>query len=422
MNANLSTIAAAFLFVREEIAMNTIKQIYCRTFQTAFRVALPVLPYRNPKILNQVTELPDLLDKIGAKHPLIVTDSVLRSLGITQKLETALCKANITFSIYDKTEQNPTTQMVEEALTVYHNSKCDCLIAFGGGSPMDCAKAVGARLSRPEKSLAEMAGILKVRKKTPTIIAIPTTAGTGSETTLAAVIVDANTHHKYVINDFALIPDYAVLDSALIHSLPPLIAAATGMDALTHAVEAYIGCSTTKETRSDAIEAVKLIFENIEDAVINKTPLSEENMLKASHLAGRAFTRSYVGYVHAVSHSLSGQYNMPHGLTNAILLPIVLEMYGPTVYKKLSKLALAVNLGNKEESEKVLAERFIQSIYSLNSKLGIPSSIDGIHKQDIDKLASYADKEANPLYPVPVLWNTEELKEIYRKAAIIHEC
>lgn len=401
--------------------MNPIKKIYCRIFQIVFRIALPVLPYRNPEILKHTAEIPGIIKKENLLHPLIITDANLKKLDIFKNLTVTLEKAGINKALFCNVSENPTSQMVDEALTVYGDNGCNCIIAFGGGSPIDCAKAVAARLARPKKSLAEMAGILKVVKKTPVLIAIPTTAGTGSETTLAAVIVDDKTRHKYVINDFPLIPKYAVLDADNIHTMPASIAATTGMDALTHAVEAYIGRSTTKSTRADAVKAVKLIFENIENAAAHKSTEAEENMLLASHLAGRAFTRSYVGYIHAVSHSLSGKYNMPHGLTNAILLPIVLDMYGESAYKKLAKLSVAVGLGRPQESDKILAEKFINAIYALNKNLGIPAHIEGIMEDDIDMLSKYADKEANPLYPVPVLWDAQELKKIYRKAALINE-
>ncbi len=395
--------------------MKLIVKLYCRTFQLAFRIALPVLPYRNPEILDRIQQIPGLLQEKGWKKPLLITDQTLYALGMTGSLERALTEAGIPYALTDEVRQNPTAQMVEKAYRLYRASGCDCLIAFGGGSPIDCAKAVGARVAYPNRPLSKMAGILKVRRKTPPLIAIPTTAGTGSETTLAAVIVDEKTRHKYVINSFPLIPDYAVLDASTIHSLPQSVAASTGMDALTHAVEAYIGRSTTRETRSDAVRAVQLVFANIEDSSEHVSALAEKNMLLASHLAGRAFTRSYVGYVHAVSHSLSGMYDMPHGLTNAILLPIVLEMYGPAVDKKLSRLAEAVDLDGVDDAEK--ADQFIQAVYDLNGRLGIPRGIAGIREEDLDTLAAYADKEANPLYPVPVLWDKEELKEIYRKAA-----
>lgn len=396
--------------------MNLFKACYCRVFQIAFRIALPVLPYRDPEILRHLDEIPALLSREKLSRPLLVTDATIRGLGLTKSLEEQLTACEKPAAVYDGTRPNPTTDMVMAALALYHAQACDCIIAFGGGSPMDCAKAVGALVARPKKKLKKMAGILKVMHRTPPIIAIPTTAGTGSETTLAAVIVDHETRHKYVINDFSLIPRFAVLDASVIHSLPAPVAATTGMDALTHAVEAYIGRSTTTHTRTDAEEAVRLIFAHIEKATAHESAASEAAMMQASHLAGRAFTRSYVGYVHAVSHSLSGKYDLPHGLTNAILLPHVLEMYGEKAHKKLARLAICTGLGTREAPDAVLAERFIQAIHQLNQRLGIPTQIDGIQASDIPSLAAYADKEANPLYPVPVLWDRKQLMQVYTKA------
>lgn len=396
--------------------MNPLKKLWCRTFQLALRLALPVLPYRDPVILNHMEEVPEVLKKHGLGRPLVVTDGSIRSLGLTQGLEEALSAAGMTPAVYDGTRPNPTTKMVDEALKLYREGGCDCLVAFGGGSPMDCAKAVGARLARPRKPLGKMAGILKIWHRLPLLIAIPTTAGTGSETTLAAVIVDADTRHKYVINDFFLIPPYAVLDPAVIHSLPRSVAAATGMDALTHAVEAYIGRSTNQHTRADAEEAVRLVFANLERAAAHSDAGAEAAMLRAAHLAGRAFTRSYVGYVHAASHALSGKYDLPHGQTNATLLPLVLELYGESIAPKLAKLAVCAGLGGEAEGEAALAEKFIAAIKAMNDRLGIPKTIPEIREEDIPTLCAHADKEANPLYPVPILWDAKELEIIYRKA------
>lgn len=393
--------------------MNTFKKIYCRAFQLAFRIVLPVLPYRDPKIINKIPEIVKILEKEKHKKPIIITDNTIKSLGLTTELETSLKENGYEYALFTETVPNPTTEVVEKAVKMYIENNCDCIIAFGGGSPMDCAKATGARIARPKASLSKLAGLLRVHWKIPTLIAIPTTAGTGSETTLAAVITDSETRHKYTMNDFALIPPYAVLDPKVTHSLPTHIAATTGIDALTHAVEAYIGGTTCKKSREDAETAVKLIFENIEKAAIDKDINSQKNMLVAAHRAGRAFSMSYVGYIHAVSHSLSGKYDMPHGLTNAIILPIVLEKYGNTVYKKLAKLARCANISVNECSDEILAKKFIEAIRDLNKKLGIPEKISGINGQDIPEMAKYADKEANPLYPVPILWDANELEQIY---------
>lgn len=394
--------------------MNTLRKIYCRAFQKAFHIAIPFLPYRKPKIAGSVKELPEIIMRHKCTHVLIITDGGIMKLGLTRRLEKALKEAGIPYTIYDKTVANPTTVNVREALELYHKEGCDAIIGFGGGSSMDCAKAVGACAVKPNQSLAQMKGILKVHKKLPLLMAVPTTAGTGSETTLAAVITDADTRYKYAINDFPLIPRYAVLDPKVTLSLPPFITATTGMDALTHAVEAYIGNSTTIDTRRDALKAIKLIFENIDIAYEHGDNIqARRNMLHASFYAGCAFTKSYVGYVHAVAHSLGGQYNVPHGLANAILLPLVLREYGSCIDKKLHRLAIAAGLADKNTPDHEAAELFIRAIEDMKERLGIVNIVKEIQETDILKLAHYADKEANPLYPVPKLMDASELEKFY---------
>lgn len=394
--------------------MHTLKKIYCRTFQAAFRIAIPYLPYRQPRILGSVRAIPEVLEKKKCSAVLIITDADLSRLGITRRLEKALSKAQIPYVLYDKTVANPTTANVAQALKLYQKHHCNAIIGFGGGSSIDCAKAVGARAVKPRQPLSKMKGILKVHKKLPLLIAIPTTAGTGSETTLAAVITDAQTRHKYAINDFPLIPRYAVLDPKVTVSLPPSVTAATGMDALTHAVEAYIGNSTTYGTRKNALEAVDLIFRYLDIAYLNGNDITARKyMLRASYYAGCAFTKSYVGYVHAVAHSLGGEYNVPHGLANATLLPFVLKAYGPAIYKKLHRLAIAAGIADADTPDQKAAEAFIEAIQDMKKRFQIGDTIPAIRREDIPKLAHYADKEANPLYPVPVLMDAEELEQFY---------
>ena len=243
--------------------MNLSEKIFCRVFQGAFRAALPVLPYREPEILKEVKMIPKLLQKKRIRRVLLVTDAGVRGLGLTGRLEMGLKEAGIRCVVYDKVVANPTIINVEEARKLYLKSGAQAIIAFGGGSAMDCAKVTGARVVKPKQPVYKMKGLLRIWKKTPLLIAVPTTAGTGSETTLAAVITDAGTKHKYPINDFNLIPDYAVLDYHVTLGLPKSITATTGMDALTHAVEAYIGRSTNRFTRKMAEDAVKLIYENL---------------------------------------------------------------------------------------------------------------------------------------------------------------
>ena len=394
--------------------MNLLKKVYCRTFQSVLKAALPFLPYRKPEIIHSVHGIPQILEKKKCDHILIITDTGIIRNGLLTRLEDTLDRHFIPYIIYDGTVANPTTTNVNEALALYHEYDCNAIIGFGGGSSIDCAKAVGARIAKPHQSLAKMKGILKVHKKLPLLIAIPTTAGTGSETTLAAVITDAETRHKYPINDFPLIPQVAVLDPKVTASLPPALTATTGMDALTHAVEAYIGNSTTAGTRADALFAVKMIFENIDRAFHDGSDLeARKNMLLAAFSAGCAFSKSYVGYVHAVAHSLGGEYNVPHGLANAVLLPFVLESYGHTIDTKLHQLAIAAGVADEATPESQAATQFIQAIKDMKKRFSIGDTIPQIREEDIPKLASYAEKEANPLYPVPVLMDARQLESFY---------
>lgn len=396
--------------------MNPIKAIYCRSVQAVLRAALPVLPYREPEVFHNCGELSTVFQKENIRRVLIVTDAGIVRSGIAAQLEAVLDEDDISYAVYDQTRPNPTVVNVEQALSLYRRYRCQALIAIGGGSSMDCAKAVGARLARPRTPLGKLKGTLRILRPLPTLIAIPTTAGTGSETTLAAVITDTQAQHKYVMNDFVLIPKYAVLDARLTLSLPPHLTSTTGMDALTHAVEAYIGRSTTRQTRQEALEATRLVFANVERAYRNgKDYEARSNMLTAAYRAGIAFSRSYVGYVHAVAHSLGGQYNIPHGLANAVLLPYVLERYGSCIHRKLHDLAVAAGVASPQEEDAIAAAKFIRAIRQLNARMGIPETLEGIRPEDIPVMAAHAEKEANPLYPVPRLMTREELTFFYEQ-------
>ena len=394
--------------------MFILRKGYCRIFQKVFRAALPFLPYRKPKLLHSVKEIPGVCRKWKVDSVMLVTDPGIRSMGLTDFLEKTLEENGIDCCVYDRTVANPTIWNVEEARELYLENGAQAIIAFGGGSSMDCAKAAGARIAKPRQSISQMKGLLKVHKRLPLLIAVPTTAGTGSETTLAAVITDSEKHYKYPINDFSLIPLYAVLDYHETVGLPPQITATTGMDALTHAVEAYIGGSTTKETRAMAEEAVRLIHQHLKTAYENgQDKAARKGMLKAAYCAGVAFTKSYVGYVHAVAHSLGGQYGTPHGLANAVLLPIVLRMYGSACEKRLARLARNAGVVDEAVSDAETAQRFIDWVQEMNDSMGIPRKLSGIQEEDIRLMAKHADREGNPLYPVPKLMNRKELEAIY---------
>jgi len=398
--------------------MNILFKAYCRIYQAVFRIVVPLLPWRKPELIegeNSLLKLPVFIKSKGIKKVLIVTDKGISSLGLVEPLKEGLEKEGIAYAFYDKTVPNPTIDNIEEAAALYRENGCEAIIAFGGGSPMDCAKGVGARIARPDKPIPKMKGVLKVLRKLPPLFAIPTTAGTGSEATLAAVITNSETHEKYPINDVVLIPRYAVLDPILTKGLPKHITSTTGMDALTHAVEAYIGRSNTRETEDMAKKAVKLIFDNLKEAYDNGSNLeARRNMQFAAYYAGVAFTRAYVGYVHAVAHTLGGMYNVPHGLANAVILPVVLEAFGESAHKRLAELADVAGITSEGETDEQKANKFIAAIKEMNAYMQIPTAIKGIKDEDLPILAKRAFKEANPLYPVPRLMGLDEITKIFK--------
>jgi len=397
-----------------------LKKFYYRAYQKVFYVFTLFMNWDAPETISgagSVKKLPEFIKGKGVSNVLVVTDKGLMGLHLLDGLFEELEKVGIKYTVYDGVQPNPTFDNIEEARKLYLDNGCEGFIAFGGGSPMDCAKAAAARIVRPNKSLEKMRGTLKVMKKLPPFFAVPTTAGTGSETTVAAVVSNPKTHEKYAINDPVLRPKYAVLDPELTVGLPPHITSTTGLDALTHAVEAYIGKSNVKSTREYAEKATKLIFENLETAYNDgKNIEARKNMLEASFYAGMAFTRAYVGYVHAIAHNLGGFYGIPHGLANAVILPFMLEQFGDSVYGSLSKLADIVGITGSSDEEK--AKGFISAIHGMNERMNIPKGFTQIKDEDIDTIVERAMKEAHPLYPVPRIFDKAKLTEIVKALQI----
>ena len=392
---------------------------FYRVYQQTMRLAEYFLGIKEPETLigeGALLKSPEILKGQGLSRPLVVTDNGIHSLGLLEPLLNVLKDEKIEFAYFHDVVANPTIKNVEDGLKIYKENNCDSIIAVGGGSAMDAAKMIGARAVKPKKSVEKMKGILKVGKALPFLIAVPTTAGTGSETTLAAVIVNQDTHHKYACNDPHLIPKLAILDPTLLAGLPPKITSTTGMDALTHAVEAYIGSENTKKTKRAAIEAVRLIYENLYDTYVDGKNLAKRaKMQKAAFLAGVAFTRAYVGYVHAIAHSLGGKYNVPHGYANAIILPYVLEAFGKKAHKRLAELSDAISLCEKAASNEEKATKFIAWIREMNRSMEIPEKFDIEYKaEDVKEMIEHAFKEGNPLYPVPKEFSRSDFEKIYR--------
>ncbi len=389
--------------------------ILYRLQQRALRLASYFLNWKTPVIFKGDNVYRDIINVLQKeKTVLIISGKNTPKLGLMTKLLFALDNASYKYVLYSNVTPNPTISVVEEAVKLYHEKECYQIIAFGGGSPIDCAKIVAARVAKPRQPINKMRGLLKICKKLVPIIAIPTTAGSGSETTIAAVITDDSTHEKYAISDTCLIPSYVAFIPELTESLPPIITATTGLDALTHAIESYIGQSNTKQTRVDALEAIKLIHDNLLSAYNNVNDRKvREAMLYGAFLAGKAFTRAFVGNVHAISHALGGCYNIAHGLANAIVLPLVLKEYGEKIYSDLAIISDTIGLCDRSISKKEKAQELIAWIEGLNKQMNIPTGISEIQEADISLMANRCYKEANPFYPVPVIFSVEKFEQIF---------
>lgn len=360
-------------------------------------------------------EIPGVLKKLGVKKVLVVTG---RHVGksIAPEIIENIRLSGLEAVHYSEVTANPTTTTVYEIKDMYMKEGCDGFLAIGGGSPIDAAKAAACLCARPRATLNDLAGLLKIMKNIPPFVAVPTTSGTGSETTMAAVVTDAETHHKYAIMDPHIIPDYAVMDPELVVGLPQKTTSATGMDALCHAVESYVSVMNKPEkSRRYAEEATVLIFRYLERAYNDGSDMeAREKLMEAAYKAGWSFGRTGVGNVHAIAHTLGGLYNTAHGLANAVILPIVLEDYGKTVYKPLARLAELAGI-KTDGSDEEKAKSFIAEIYAMNKRMDMPEGFAFIEEKDIPQMCAYACSEANPTYPVPVIYDKPHFEKLIRE-------
>lgn len=389
--------------------------LWCRTFQSVLKIGNYFMGYRMPEYLEgpgKIKELGAFLKEKNINDILVVTGSGMVRRGQVQPMLDGFEENGIRYTVQTFDKPDPSSDDVELGYKTYVEHGCKSIVALGGGSRIDCAKAIAAKAVHPKKTVAQLQGLLKVHWPIPPFVAIPTTAGAGSETTVAAVITDSATHRKAAINDPFLIPKYAVLDPELTVGLPPFTTATTGMDALAHAVEAYT--NHTYNTRLEnrlAKEAVKLIHDNILVAFEDGTNLeARQNMQRGAFYAGRAFTRGCVGYVHAIGHTLGGLYGVPHGLAMAVILPHVMRDFGAAAHKRLAELADVCGMEGRNEAEK--ANAFIRWIEETNAKMGLPDGFDMIKTEDIPQMISWAKREANPLYPVPVIWARHDFRRV----------
>jgi len=396
---------------------NTLELIWCRTFQAVLKVGNYFMGYRMPHYLEgpgKIAELGAFLKEKKLNDVLVVTGSGMVRRGQVKPMLDGFEANGIRYTLQTYDTTDPTSDDVEAGYKTFKENGCKTIVALGGGSRIDCAKGIAAKAVHPRKKVSQLQGLLKVHWPIPPFVAIPTTAGAGSETTVAAVITDSATHRKAAINDPFLIPKYAVLDPELTKGLPPYTTATTGMDALAHAVEAYTNKTyNTKLENRLAREAVKLIHDNILIAFADGNNLeARQNMQRGAFYAGRAFTRGCVGYVHAVGHTLGGLYGVAHGLAMAVLLPHVMREFGASAHKRLAELADVCGIEGRNEAEK--ANAFIAWIEETNAKMGLPDGFDVIRDEDIPQMIAWARKEANPLYPVPVVWGEKDFRRLIK--------
>ncbi len=377
------------------------------------------IPFPQPTLLvgpGSSGRLGQAIAGMGHRKILIVTDNVISKLGLLQSMTDALSAGGADFVVFDEITPDAPIPLIERGIAFFEEHDCDAIVAFGGGSSMDASKAIALAVANP-KPLRKLAGYFKGLRNPIKIYAVPTTAGTGSEVTVAAVISDPERGKKLVIVDPRLVPKMAALDPVLMTGLPPHITAATGIDALTHAVEAFVGNWTTPYSDGMALSAVGLIFDNLRTCYTDgKNVTAREKMALASTYAGFAFTRANVGYVHAIAHQFGGKYHTPHGLANAIMLPLVLKFSAPAITERLALLAVRAKVGTEGEPAEELAQKFLDAVDALNRDLGIPTTLAALQEADIPELAKAACHEAHTNYPVPRYMTQAECEDLIRQA------
>ena len=384
------------------------KVFIARIYQKILYIFTNLIKFREPIILKKLDEVVEVLKKHNKKNILLLSGKRVCKEEFYIYLDNLL-KEQFNVLNYTDIPSDPDIESIEKAVIKSKEFHVDAIISIGGGSTMDAGKIVAARLTN-NKSIRKMRGLLKITKKPVFMIAVPTTCGTGSECTVASVVTDLERNEKYAINDPKLIPQYAVLDPKTLLTLPKHLIATTALDALTHAIEAYIGKSNINKTRRYAHEAIYLIFDNVEEAYKNHDLESLELLQLASYDAGIAFTKAYVGYVHAFSHAISAYYHLPHGYLNGVLLPIILEEYGNIINKELIDFNYICSINSNNPSD------FIDKLKELLVNLNQENNLcDIIKDEDIPNMIKHIKKEVYPLYPVPRYFSDEELLNIFNK-------
>ncbi len=396
--------------------MMPLRKPLLRTFKTIMAYSMYIIPPQKSEVVQgpgSIKQLPALIKAKGLRKPLVVTDAILMNMNLLKGLFREFDAIGMDYAVYDGVLPNPTIENVEEAYALYVRNGCDAIIGFGGGSPMDTAKVVAGRVARPKRTADRLGGYFKVMlpvpKRLPRIFAVPTTAGTGAETTSAAVVTDVKKNIKFTVNDFSIHPHYIVLDPELTLGLPPFFTAITAMDALSHATEGYIGGAHCKETDAYTEKAVKMIFENIDRVFKKGTDAEARNqMLLASYYAGIVLNRALTGYVHPFAHKIGGLYHLPHGRVIGAVMPLVFEYYGGRVHKRLGRLADVIGVSRAGMDDAQKAAAFIEAIRNFNRKFGIGETIPELREKDFPEIAGSIHRECIP-YPAPKIMDDNDV-------------
>lgn len=393
----------------------TLEKMALRLYMMALKVSTALLPFRWPKVFQGPGSSRLLLQYIQQQEAgglLLVTDSALRQLGLLDPLLAELETLGIRYQLFDQITPDPINAQIEAGYQALQTAGASALLAIGGGSVIDAAKLIGAR-AKNKKSVLNMTGMLRVWRGMLPVYAIPTTAGTGSEVTIAAVVSDPERQRKLPLIDVRLLPKAAALDAHLMTGLPPAITASTGMDALTHAIEAYLSRNATRATDQQALAAAKAIFQYLPRAYQNGADLeARQQMAEAAHLAGKAFTVAGVGYIHAIAHQLGAYYHVPHGLANAMVMPSVLAFSLPACQKRMARLARHCQLTSDEQSDQQAAQALIDQVIQLNQRFGIASKVSQLQATDIATIAKAALAEARFTYAVPRYLNQHSAEQL----------
>lgn len=381
----------------------------------------------NRFILNEVSyfgpgsrkELPAAIERLGKKKVLIVTDKGLLQFGVAKMVTDVLDAAGIPYEIFSDVKPNPTVSNVRAGLEAFAAAGADILVAVGGGSSIDTAKAIGIVSNNPEFSdIVSLEGVAPTKNKSVPIIALPTTAGTAAETTINYVIIDEEKQKKMVCVDPNDIPAVAIIDAELMYSLPKGLTAATGMDALTHAIEGYITKGAWQMSDMFEIEAIRMIARYLPMAVTDpRNPEGRDGMALAQYIAGMAFSNVGLGLVHGMAHPMGSLFDIPHGVANALLLPLIMEFNMPECIKKYGDIAVAMGVDTKGMTPEEAARAACDAVRKLAIEVGIPQHMAelGITEKDIDALAEQAAADVcTPGNPREV--TIEQIKELYRKA------